>query len=261
MDDLEAGRYWDQNADTWTRLSRLGYDVYRDLFNTPAFLSFLPDVAGLSGVDLGCGEGHNTRLLVQRGARMTAIDVSPCFIRYALQEERRSPVGIRYAVASAQRVPLADAAFEFAAAFMSLMDMPEPIQALREACRVLKSGGFLQFSICHPCFDPPHRKMLRDADGNARALEVGAYFEETCGRIDEWLFSAAPHSAKAGLRPFRIPRFHQPLSAWFNAVVDAGFRIERVSEPCADDETAFRFPVVADTRVVAYFLHVRCRKP
>jgi hypothetical protein len=58
-----------------------------------------------------------------------------------------------------------------------------------------------------------------------------------------------------------VPRFHRPLSVWLNAVTDAGFQIERVAEPCVDCATTARFPVVADTRVVAYFLHVRGRKP
>jgi hypothetical protein len=36
-DHAEVGRYWNQNADTWTELVRAGYDIYRDLINTPAF--------------------------------------------------------------------------------------------------------------------------------------------------------------------------------------------------------------------------------
>jgi SAM-dependent methyltransferase len=261
MDDSEAGRYWEHNAEAWTRLSRQGYDVYRDLFNTPAFLEMLPCVEGLAGVDLGCGEGHNTRLLARRGARMAAIDVAPTFVRYACEADRERPAGILYAAASAQRLPFRDAAFDFATAFMSLMDLPEPQAALREACRVLRPGGFLQFSITHPCFDPPYRKLLRDDRGDAYAVEVGGYFEDIDGRIDRWLFSAAPPAAREGLPPFQVPRFHRPLSAWLNAVMDAGFQIERVAEPCVDRETAARYPVVADTRVVAYFLHVRARKP
>jgi SAM-dependent methyltransferase len=261
MDDSEVGRYWEQNAEAWTRLSRQGYDVYRDLFNTPAFLEMLPAVAGLAGLDLGCGEGRNTRLLAERGARMFAIDVAPAFVRYALDEERNRTAGTRYAAASAQRLPFRDAVFDFATAFMSLMDMPEPHAALREACRVLKPGGFLQFSITHPCFDPPYRKLLRDGRGDAYAVEVGRYFEDTHGRIDQWLFSEAPPAARAGLRHFQVPRFHRPLSHWLNAMVDAGFQIEQVMEPCVDRETAVRFPAVADTRVVAYFLHLRGRKP
>jgi len=192
---------------------------------------------------------------------MFAIDVAPAFVRYALEEELSRAAGIRYAAASAQRLPFRDAAFDFATAFMSLMDMPEPHAALREACRVLKPGGFLQFSITHPCFDPPYRKLLRDDQGRAYAVEVGGYFDDTHGRIDRWLFSEAPPAAKAGLRQFQVPRFHRPLSVWLNAVVDAGLLIERVAEPLVDRETAARLPVVADTRVVAYFLYVRARKP
>ena len=64
-------------------LSRAGYDVYRDYLNTPAFFAILPDVRGLIGLDIRCGEGHNTRLLAHRGARVMGIDASPTFIRYA----------------------------------------------------------------------------------------------------------------------------------------------------------------------------------
>jgi hypothetical protein len=37
MDDSEAGRYWEQNAEAWTRLCRQGYDVYRDCSTRPRF--------------------------------------------------------------------------------------------------------------------------------------------------------------------------------------------------------------------------------
>jgi hypothetical protein len=78
--------------------------------------------------------------------------------------------------------------------------------------------------------------------------------------VDRWLFGAAPEEAKADLKPFEVPVFHRTLSEWFNALHGAGFELEEVAEPRADDETAQRVPDVADTQVVAYFLHVRCRK-
>src|ERR1043165_2781716 len=101
MDHNEAGRLWNESAESWTRLARAGYDVYRDHLNTPAFFAMLPNVAGLSGLDIGCGEGFNTRLLAERGARMNAIDISPVFISHAQQEETATPRGIAYQVASA----------------------------------------------------------------------------------------------------------------------------------------------------------------
>src|SRR5262245_13648845 len=98
MDHIEVGRYWNQNAEAWTRLSRAGYDVYRDHLNTPAFFDMLPDVHGRAGLDIGCGEGHNTRLLAQRGARVTAIDISEVFISHAAEFERSKSLGIEYRV-------------------------------------------------------------------------------------------------------------------------------------------------------------------
>jgi SAM-dependent methyltransferase len=254
----EAAEYWERNAATWTRLARDGYDIYRDYLNTPAFLAILPEVAGLRGIDIGCGEGHNTRLLARRGAAMVGLDASPTFLRFAAGKE--SPMPVRYTLASALAIPFAEGSFDFATAFMSLMDVPGHDVALREAFRVLRPGGFLQFSIVHPCFNPPHRRLLRDGDGMAYAVEVGRYFERPDGSVDRWIFSAAPAELKARLPWFEVPRFHRTLAEWCNAIVDAGFAIEHVAEPAVDDEIARRMPALQDTQVVAYFLHVRCRK-
>ena len=261
MDHREVGRYWDGNADAWTKLAREGYDVYRDYVNTPGFFRMLPDVDGLRGLDVGCGEGHNTRLLARRGARVAALDVSEKFVRYARDAQADEPLGIGYMVASAVEMPFPDAAFDFAVAFMSLMDIPEPDRTLAEVFRVVRPGGFFQFSITHPCSDTPHRRNIRDETGTTRGIEVGRYFEQTTGRIDQWLFGAAPPEAREGLRPFRVPRFHPTLSEWLNAIVEAGFLLERVEEPFASDETVQQCPDVQDTQVMAYFLHIRCRRP
>lgn len=257
MDEAEVGRYWDGNVYAWTTLARQGWDVYRDAVNTPAFLELLPEIRGLTGLDIGCGEGNNTRLITQRGARMFAVDIAPGFVRAAAECAAEAP--IHYTVGGGQALPFASQSFDFVTAIMSLMDMPQPGLALAEAHRVLRPGGFLQFSILHPCFNTPHRKLVRDAFGRACALEVAQYFERT-ERVDEFLFGAAPAEVKKGLAPFRIPYIHRTLSDWLNLVIGAGFQIERVAEPYADEATAARVPKVADTRIAAYFLHLLCRK-
>jgi ubiquinone/menaquinone biosynthesis C-methylase UbiE len=261
MDHVEAGRYWNENAEVWTKLARDGYDVYRDYVNTPAFLGMLPEVRGLRGIDIGCGEGHNTRLLARRGALITAIDVSEVFIRYAKQSEEQEPLGIQYRVASAVELPFADVTFDFAVGFMSFMDIPETERVLAEVHRVLKPGGFLQFSIEHPCFSTPYRRNLRDSQGRTYALEVGDYFRNQKGEVAEWLFSAAPPELKKGLRPFKTPRFTRTLSQWFNLLIDTGFVLERVGERRPSAETLQACPKVQGAEVVAYFLHLRARKP
>ena len=261
MNHEEAGTLWNENAAVWTQLARAGYDVYRDFLNTPAFFAMLPDVRGLSGLDIGCGEGHNTRLLAGRGARVAAVDISDVFIRYAKEEEDRQPLNIDYQVASAVALPFGDATFDFAVAFMSLMDIPETERVLSEAYRIIKPGGFLQFSIEHPCFATPHRRNLRNKEGLTYALEVGGYFRELQGEITEWIFGAAPPAMRNGLRKFRSARFTRPVSQWLNLLIDTGFVLERLGEPRPSDETVQKCPDMQDAQVVAYFLHVRARKP
>ncbi len=261
MNHVSVGKYWDGNADAWTQLARAGYDTYRDQLNTPAFLDLLPPVTGLTGLDLGCGEGHNTRLVAQRGAKMTGLDIAETFIRHARTEEARAPLGITYILASAVELPLADNSFDFVTACMSLMDIPELERALAEASRVLRPGGFLQFSITHPCFNPPHRRNCRDDDRVTYAVEVGDYFVDARGRVDEWIFGTAPESVRRHLPMFKVPRFHRPLSEWLNLLVAAGLILERFAEPCPSDEKVQRHPSLQDAKVVAYFLHIRVRKP
>lgn len=242
-------------------LSRMGYDTYRDYVNTPAFMSMLPDVSGLKGLDIGCGEGHNTRLVAQRGAKMSAIDISSVFIRYAKEAEQKEPLGIEYRQASAIELPYDDQTFDFAMATMSFMDMPETNKALKEAWRVLKPDGFLQFSISHPCFQTPKWEWVRDETGKKTAIKCGDYFKELQGGVDTWMFSSTPKEMLNTLPKFQTPYFRLTLSTWLNLLITTGFKLECFAEPSVDNETLKQVPHLADTQIIAYFFIIRCRKP
>jgi 2-polyprenyl-3-methyl-5-hydroxy-6-metoxy-1,4-benzoquinol methylase len=260
MERSEVAQYWEANAESWTRHARAGYDIYRDGLNTPAFLDMLPPIQGLSGLDIGCGEGFNTRQLARLGARMRAIDIAPTFIRHAQETEQTEPLGIEYSVDDATDMPFTSNSFDFATAFMSMMDMADHGAALCETARVLRPGGFLQFSILHPCFVPPHRKVLREPSGTTRAIEIGGYFDATDGRIDTFRFENLPEEERQRTEPFRVPRFHRTLSGWVDLIVAAGLIIERFGEPRVSVEVAKAEPVLEDTLVAPLFLHIRALK-
>jgi SAM-dependent methyltransferase len=260
MDSAEVAQYWEANAETWTKHARAGYDVYRDALNTPAFIAMLPPISGLTGLDVGCGDGSNTRRLSALGAHMHGIDIAPTFIRYARATEKDAPSGPSFQVGDGTALPFAEASFDFVTSFMALMDMPDQGQALTEIHRVLRPGGFVQFSILHPCFAPPYRKVLREPDGHVRAIEIAGYFDVVDGRVDTWTFSTLPAEERNSTRPFRTPRFHRTLSEWVAMICRAGLVIEQMGEPCAAPELAESEPVVADTRVAPLFLHIRGRK-
>jgi ubiquinone/menaquinone biosynthesis C-methylase UbiE len=260
VDHKEVRHYWDGNAEAWSVLSQAGYDTYRDHLNTPAFLEMLPSVTGLYGLDIGCGNGHNTRLVADLGANITALDVSSIFLHHAVSGGKNSSSSIRFLVASAVELPFPDCTFDFAVAFMSFMDIPETERVISEAYRILKPGGFLQFSITHPCFDTPHRRQVRDATGRPIAVEVGDYFKELEGEITEWSFGAAPTEVRRQFPLFKVPRFTRTLSHWINLLLDNRFMLEHLEEPSPNEETVDKVPNLADARLVAYFLIVRVRK-
>jgi SAM-dependent methyltransferase len=257
VDRLDTRDLWNANAPAWTELSRAGFDVYRDLVNTPAFFAMLPPIDGLRCLDLGCGEGHNTRLLADRGAEVVALDIATAFIDAAAKEAQR---GIRYVVGDGSILPFAVGSFDVVTAFMSLMDVGDPERTLSEMARVLRPGGFAQFSVVHPTTSTPIRHWVDDESGMRHALAIGDYFYE--GPVTEtWTFGAAPAKVRDRHRPFTITYARRTLSSWLNAVLDAGLSIDAIDEPHADGETATEHPEVADTQIAPYFLLVRARKP
>ena len=54
---------WNCNADVWIALNDSGNNYFREFVTNPAFFSMLPNVKNKDGIDIGCGHGHNTRLL------------------------------------------------------------------------------------------------------------------------------------------------------------------------------------------------------
>ncbi|MFX1591225.1 MAG: class I SAM-dependent methyltransferase [Promethearchaeota archaeon] len=261
MENRDIGRYWNENAKNWAKLSRMGYDRCRDLINSPAFFKMLPDISNLKGLDIGCGEGHNTRIAAKKGGKMTAIDISEVFIKYATETEQENPLGIKYKVASGTELPYSDNCYDFAIATMSLMDMAENEKAIQEAFRVIKPGGFFQFSITHPIVSNSDWRWIRNEEGKKIGFVIEDYFKKLNGELEEWIFGAAPKEITENMNKFKIPRFTRTLSEWLNLLIEKGFILEKFCEPYAEDEILKKHPEEYDSRIIPYFLIIRCIKP
>ena len=73
-------------------MSRMQYDTW---------LRILGDVRGKKILDLACGSGYCSRLLAQKGAIVTGVDIASEMIKIAQTEETRAPMGIRYLLGDA----------------------------------------------------------------------------------------------------------------------------------------------------------------
>ncbi|TDL45641.1 class I SAM-dependent methyltransferase [Microbacterium oleivorans] len=98
-------------------------------------------------IDAGCGPGHWTQHLAERGAEIRGIDLVPEFIDHA----RATHPGVRFDVESIEAIDEPDAATGgILAWFSTIHHEPEAIAVpLTEFARVLRPGG----SLLLGCFD------------------------------------------------------------------------------------------------------------
>jgi len=100
-------------------------------------------------LELACGTGLVTKWLRRRldpALRLVATDLSEPMLAYAQRKYAEVP-GVEWRVADATQLPFGDAEFGAAACGFGVMFVPQPVDAMREARRVLKKGGVFCFTV------------------------------------------------------------------------------------------------------------------
>ncbi len=98
---------------------------------------------GLRCLDVGCGNGYAVRAMAERvGVSGVAegVDVSTRMIEEA-KHRPDNPTNVQYQVAPAHQLPFADETFDRILSVEAIYYLPDPLAALKEWHRVLKSGG------------------------------------------------------------------------------------------------------------------------
>jgi SAM-dependent methyltransferase len=114
---------------------------------------------GAAVIDVGCGDGWLTRLLTRKGAHVTGVEVSPKHLAHA----RAIPAAgdEHYIQGIAEDLPIPSRSADIVIFFNSLhhVDQPGLLKALREAARVLKSGGIL--FVSEPLAEGPYFETMK----------------------------------------------------------------------------------------------------
>jgi SAM-dependent methyltransferase len=128
---VDPGEY-----EAWYHTSRGRWIAARE---TAVLLELLRPAPGAAVLDAGCGTGHFSRRLAGAGLAVTGADID----RAALCFARDRAGGVRYLAASMNRLPFADAAFDYGVAVTSLCFVGAPAAALAELVRVSRRGVVL----------------------------------------------------------------------------------------------------------------------
>lgn len=107
-------------------------------------------------IDIGCGTGVSLRDLaaaVAPGGTVTAVDHAPDLLKVAEEQVERLDVEARFVfrVADAESLPFPSGSFDAAYISRVLIHLNDPNQALREAHRVVRPGGWV--AAIEPDFD------------------------------------------------------------------------------------------------------------
>jgi len=205
--------------------TRARYDQIADFYDaaagqavtdpaTAALLELAGDVRRMRVLDVACGPGRVARELARRGAEVTGLDISAELLAKAREHEQREPLGISYLQADVTGGDvLAGQVFDGAACNYGLSDIDDLGGLLASLARLLTTGGWLVFSLLHPCFPG------WDADAPSSWPPDLGYFHEGW-----WLASNTGFRGKVGAS-------HRMLSTYLNALTSHGFVPDRVAEP------------------------------
>jgi len=106
-----------------------------------SFLHFAGVRDGQHVLDVGCGTGSLSRVVLASGATIKVTGLDPVatyvtFARHAMPESRA-----QFQIGNADALPFLDQSFDAALALLVLQDLSDPGKAVREMARVTKAGG------------------------------------------------------------------------------------------------------------------------
>jgi SAM-dependent methyltransferase len=128
---FDDGTAYERMLGNW---SRLAGDI---------FLDWLAPPSGLRWIDVGCGNGAFTELLVERCAPAEVQGIDPSEGQLAYARTRPAARMARFRQGDAMALPLSEDSFDAAVMALVIFFVPNPVKGVAEMARVVCSGGMV----------------------------------------------------------------------------------------------------------------------
>ena len=107
------------------------------------FLDWLAAASDLKWIDVGCGNGAFTELLVERCAPLEVQGIDPSEGQLAFARTRPAARIAKFSRGDAMALPFPTDAFDVATMALVIPFVPEPIKGVAEMTRVVRPGGMV----------------------------------------------------------------------------------------------------------------------
>jgi SAM-dependent methyltransferase len=199
---LEA---YEKLADKYNEL--IEHKPHNAYYDRPNTLSLLPELHSKKVLDAGCGPGKYAEILMNQGAEVMGLDISPKMVQKA--KERNQEKGQFFVHdLNAHLHMINDASIDIVLSALAMDYLEDWNTPVKEFCRVLKPKGCFVFSVTHPFFDFGFFKSKK-------------YFETEAVKC-WWKGFGIPvemHSYRRSLENILLP------------LTDNGFYIDKILEP------------------------------
>lgn len=231
-----------------------GYQRMRDkqvgmneMIEQLAVISLLPDVKGMTVLDLGCGTGDLCRRIQALGAKqITGVDISANMLELARKD---IPPGVAFQQKAMEDLDFSRDTFDLVVSSLAFHYVADLKKMFQNIYHFLKSPGWLLFSIEHPILTSSqgfHHGWVKDSSGNKLCWPVDRYSEEG-KRESHWFVKG-------------VIKYHRTISTIMNSLIDTGFTIKAVMEPAGSEEDERMWPELIDARRRPPFLVVKACK-
>jgi ubiquinone/menaquinone biosynthesis C-methylase UbiE len=105
------------------------------------FIDWVAPPKGARWLDVGCGNGAFTEVMIARAAPAEVHGIDPSEAQIAYARTRAEARAAQFRVGDAQALPFEDASFDIASMALVITFVPDPAKAVREMARVVKPGG------------------------------------------------------------------------------------------------------------------------
>jgi len=128
----KQGQIWGARARDWAEVQEgVAIPLYEEVLRKIGLSE------GVSILDIGCGSGIFCAMAAQLGARVSGIDAAEALVAIASQRVKDS----EFRTGEMEELPYADRTFDVITGFCSFQFAAEPVNALREARRVSRTGS------------------------------------------------------------------------------------------------------------------------